>query len=799
MNKFIFVLVLFSILSFGAGKADLSLSTTPDCRYVNGKIAAWVYDLGLDPQSAEGKLMAELISYIPHMPEISNQLTDKQKFRGDYGLTLWRRAVGFLMKIWFQGQDATHSAEAAGRTATAAFGGVGQNFAEQFGVSEGATFTNAYPYTIKGQYGSFDAPIIYMKDGKPTVKHTQFVDNHLWTMTHEGALADWNHRFTEMMIKQNPELSLMVLFGGASRDVTAGFVNTLEGGYVGTRTSKQQMKDIQVPEMKLMYAGGNNEFPVPVGKEGQDLYAEFLNREMDYQKKEDQEAAKKAMEDNLDWFMERMVFSKGGPYGNGLLHPGQIGGFDIDKRMRVNGQQTISMKGLKFGDGTEIDRHILISQLPHPTALSRLRNIAKASEKVQNALRALDKYLEDGWHVTPDPGRVNHNEAGDPYKFGNSEIGPEFYDFGAPKNRMVHQSLASRMKDRPWGIIFGTRERAKFDESSIMAARKSTPSETLDPLEVWVNTSGLPGNVGTTDRGPGAKWAKLMKEGINLKEIAKPKPGKNWEKDGIDAFNVKSHPKEVADFGHFRGTFNKPRVFVLADPRGYDDIGTSRALTGARGQHLHGIMEDVGVGENYLVLKTVPFAMDGATDAEWNNVLKNTEGYRENVIRDLFKEHKPEVVVADGPKAKAELQRILGPDAKVVVLQRGQTEDYGIIPGGQSIAKELGSTAKVTGKMRDIPRNHLPYRTRVWEGRGGDHIFTSNDKYKGQAFASVVPEYATNQKVTLPPHVQEMVNKQIKQLQDYGLRLPGESIPDFLARRAQEEQELNPKNAAGAN
>ena len=77
------------------------------------------------------------------------------------------------VKILFMGQDGTHIAEAAGRPATAGFGGRAQDFANYFGVNEGAAFINACSFTIKGQYGVYNTPYIYTKNGKISYRNTR--------------------------------------------------------------------------------------------------------------------------------------------------------------------------------------------------------------------------------------------------------------------------------------------------------------------------------------------------------------------------------------------------------------------------------------------------------------------------------------------------------------------------------------------------------------------------------------------------------------------------------------------------
>src|SRR5690606_32421406 len=112
-------------------------------------------------------------------------------------------------------------------------------------------------------------------------------------------------------------------------------------------------------------------------------------------------------------------------------------------------------------------------------------------------------------------------------------------------------------------------------------------------------------------------------------------------------------------FGTHRGNFETAKALILADPHGVDDWLTSRALTGARGQYLHGLMEDLGFGEDYLVLKTVPFGMDGASREDWEFVRKQTEKYREALIAKALENDKIEILFVDGPVAKEEMERIL--------------------------------------------------------------------------------------------------------------------------------------------
>jgi len=107
---------------------DRSISSVTDLN------AAWAYDPGPDPNTAMGRELIEIVASQPYMPGISLEMTGSQKFRPAFGPTLWRMIQApNSIKILFLGQDGTHIAEAAGRTATAGFGGRAQDMAAHFG------------------------------------------------------------------------------------------------------------------------------------------------------------------------------------------------------------------------------------------------------------------------------------------------------------------------------------------------------------------------------------------------------------------------------------------------------------------------------------------------------------------------------------------------------------------------------------------------------------------------------------------------------------------------------------------
>lgn len=848
MKKIIslFLLVLTGCQSannFGAPSRNPSSNTAPE---------PWSYEAGPEA-TAMGKELIALNARIPNMPQLSVDVMGEQKFRPAFGPISWRMLQQpNSVKILFIGQDGTHVAEAAGRPATAGFGGRAQDLANFFGVDYSAAFINTYAFTIRGQYGAFDTPYIVNTAQGQKVSFGGYTDNELWLMTHgaDSPLNKWRNDLIEWIIRNNPEsLKLIVLFGGAARDAVSSFVVS-RGGAVGTRLSEDALKNIKVPETKLVYAGGNNEFPVPLDKEGNDIYPKLLGRTPDYAGKkseEEQKAAMKNLEDNLSRGVQEMVFTGGGLHGSGLLHPAQLGGYDLDK-ISVNGQNTISLRGLKLANGSTIENDILVVDLPHPTALTNkkmdyekwlkahadwLKNPngkpePKKPETPEEAVRkstiVLQPYRENGWRIPSDNGQENRFDARLEYRYGRGYIGPEYYDFGTPNNRMV--SVSDAVRHSPPVIILGTRERAPFDETKLSEMSTALPAEPFPADELYVARPRTPKLRDLFDRGPGENYAKLMKQSLDVRLVGAAKPhvlkdpevakatgySKNdviRAKFGSDAYNIKTDPEKVGDFGHYRGTFSRPRIVILADPDGVDDVLTSRALTGARGQYLHRLMKDIGVDDQYLVFKTVPFGMDGATEAEWRIVLEQTKEYRDRILGKVLSEERPIVAIADGAYARLELERIaklIKPSLTILNIQRvGAGNNSGIIAVGGELKKmKEFKTAVISGGMANIPRSHLAYYSRVWEGTSGDRVVDALSKpgltirkeqggkttfvpvhasyFKGLGFAVVAPNWAIEQKAG---HLKTELNDIYKlksQMCNAGLRMPREKIPDFLQR-----------------
>lgn len=741
-----------------------------------------LYDPGPDPNSLMGRELIDLVADIPNMPQLSLNIMANQKFRPAYGPVYWRmRHEPNSVKILFIGQDATHVAEAANRTATAGFGGRAQDLAAYFGVDVGAAFINSSAYTINGQMSAFQTPFILNQNGKEIVKFGNYTDNELWLMMQhpESDWTKWRNKYIDWIIRNNKDsLQMIVTFGGSARDSVAGFIES-KGGLVGT-AFQNQIADIQIPETALKYAGGNNEFPIVLDRSGKDLYEKMLGRKPDYKDLKTQEEVIRKFTEKYPQLKDEMVFTRGGPLKNGILHPAQLGGHDFEE-IYIDGKKTRSLKGLPLSDGTKIKQDLLVLELPHPTFLSN-KTPPEASKLVAQKLKVIQEYVKNGFKIEPDPGMENNFAKGESYRYRRSDLPLAHYTQGTPASRMVAVSSASRMRGKNHVIVFGTREVADFDPKTIDKMTEALPSTEFSSQELFTARPRTEEMRYVFDRGPGDDVQKIINKTLNMDDIFKPKSGKSLSKDGIDALNVKIS-KDHMDYAHYRGSWNNPEVIIISDPHGYDDLITSRAMTGERGQYLQGLMNDMGVADNYLVLRTVPFGMDGATNEEWAITLKNTQEYREQLLKKALEGNKPKLIIADGPKAQEEVARLIkGSSIPIVNIERKRDHAKDMKDASVAISKYY-SEAKISGGMANIPRSHLPYEARIWEGTSGDRVISAVGKFRGIAFAEVAPAWAWKQKMTAPKKgMVELGSIEKKVLEDNGLPLPGETMPEYLKR-----------------
>lgn len=742
-----------------------------------GSFPIWAYDSGPNPKTALGNELIDIHAALPYFPGLSTAIFGDQMFRPAFGPVLWRMLQEpNSVKILFIGQDATHIAEAAGRTATAGFGGRAQDLAKYFGVGSSAAFINTFPYTIRWQYSFFDTPIISTSSGSQKLSYGSFTSNQVWLLSQDvdSPIVKWRNQLISWIIKNNKKsLKMIVLFGGAARDTMGSFV-VAHGGSVGSRYNEADLAKLKIPEFKAQYSGGNTQAASVLTPDGRDLYREFSGQEPNYEDENKMNELRGKFQQEFNaapaQWTQRMVFSGGGIGGSGVLHPAQLGGYDVNRKMAIRGKTTISLKGLKLGDGTVIDTDLLVTQLPHPTALTGMSD-SDASAAVKNGIKPLEPYTRSGWKIEPDSGFVSSFAEGKDYRYARAGMGTEYYDFGAPNSRMVNVSLASRLSSNV--IVFGSRDKIRFDQEAIKAMSYAEPSVYPPNSEVWLtkpNSTDGTKNPGpknrrfTFDPGPPEEFAKVMKTTLPTDE------------------NFKKKRADQGDYAHYRGTFKNPRVLIVADPDGFDDLVTARALTGARGQYLQSLLDGMGVGDNYLVIKTAPYAHD----LDWQETFNLTKPYREALLKKIISTNKPELILTDGKFAKAEADRILGSEGITIVnIERsGAGNTSGISQALTQIKRVNGfSRASFSGKLTDIPRSHLTYYSRAWEGTSGDRVIASLDpKYAGKAYAFVAPRWAYQQKYSMTGSDVAGCEKLFRKSVQAKIRLGGEPLGKMVDR-----------------
>ncbi len=873
---FTLLLILFSFRSF----AQFENNNHDDFAnaYQEARPNPWDYDF--IPDTPEGKKLIDLYSNMPYFPAISEQIMREtfkyrngrwssyatQKFRPAFGPVPFR--VPKRMKMLFIGQDATHAAEWAMSPGTAGFGGRAHSFASYWNVYYSAGFTNAYTYTIKGQYSSRGAPFVL--DGKITNTASGYMDelgsymksvtpNDVWavSMDQDSPLVKWRNKFYGELIEQHIEndLKVVFLFGQAAGDAMGSLLES-SNAKVGSQF-EDMMDRVQVPEFYTVAAGGNNEAPVLYNKDGGDLYQSLSKERLSYSGGASSKVHK-ILEENHDKALDNMVFSQAGPYKNGLLYHAQIGGYDMDK-IYIDGSKkpTRNLKGFILPSGKKIEKDLFVIVLPHPTYLTNVKNGAFADHvfrtlrmkysgpeynKYGKAMETLDRisdkskaskirnegfragdekvdslfqadlkhirHLADPEHPFIEPDfewdgtkKVSDFDNKKLFSYDREEIDPSYYDYGAPYNRMMNESTAKRGRHSQMTInskrgksrgaqiiVAGSRDLPKYDYAAMDEMLAHEPNQKLNPYDIFLTrTREIPERY-QYDRGPTPPYDFLFKN-LDRDKIYEAKPGKSWSKDGIDAFYIRTHPKEIGDYAHYRGSFKNPKVIILTDPDGFDGMLTSVAQSGTRGQYLQGLMNDMGVDENYLVVPTVPYGMDGASEGDWQHTIEATKKWREDIFKQLLKDYNLDVIIADGKYAQEELNRIIDPlmQSKVINIEKqGLANGSGIKEAAKSIREKIGGEYKsffARGKMDNIPKSHFTYRARTWFGTSGDRVLPSLGYEEGIAFQAVVPNWVVDQKPFLDNFTQKQIDMTLKKMNDLGFAKPDEAIPEYLKRR----------------
>ncbi len=783
--KLIVIAILFSVSAF-AQEIYTTIDSIPDVN--DPEIKELIEILNSHPNTPLGSTLLDVLA---------PSYKDGQKFRPDWGNMAIR---GLLCKNCIQilaiGQDATHIAEFANRPGIAGFGGRVHDMASHFGVFEQIFFTNLFTNTISGQYGSRSTPVIEVKeDGRKFFTNLSVTENRLWSLAHDSPYSEFRNKLLAWVMKRNQDsLKMVLMLGQAGKDAGGSFYEYI-GGKIDGYISDEDARRYLVPEFEMVGAGGNNEAAIPLTKDGKSLYSVLHKmhrgrwKEFSMKNSSDVKLAQQLLKDHWKDALDLVAINYSGPMNNGIMRAEQLGGFNWESA------ESRRLKGMRIPDGkggSFAAPDVLFLDSPHPTYLSIVKTDGGDPSKIVNEGLVADakSWVRKGWKAPrAEKGGKSNFERGKPYQYGRASVPLSHGDLGTPDIRLTPVSSAVRFDQSV--IIGGERDKNIFGSNG-----KSELKRILDRMKKDDRHDALPNNwMVRTGRPLYDEWKYEFDQGLPAdveRVFRRYLPDASEDSTETREIFSQTH-RDTGYFGHYRGTLDDPEVFVLADPHGWDDIMTSRALTGERGQYLHGIFRDLGIDDKYFVLKTLPVGMDGASEAEWNDALYATRTYREKVIEKVLETTRPKVFVADGEYAAKELERILDElevkSPKIVTIERGNSASSGIKSGGSALKSKLGSRYRrrnISGDRADIPRSHLTFVARVWEGTSGDRVISGRGKYQGKAFAAVAPNWAAKFEGEFSRSEERGWERVLAEHEEMGFRSPEESVAQYFERRRQE-------------
>lgn len=725
----------------------LSLSLAAQVQLINDvdqmvhPTLAWAYDNGIDPNTEMGKELLDLLAEYPDAAKFALEFLGQKKLRVPWGINTFRGLLApNSIKVLFMGQEGVHQSEASTRPGGSGFGLRVQAIAWQLGVWFGAATTNSFMNTIYGQYATYNTPYLEIENGKVTVRTANMVNNNFWLFSHadNSPIAEFRNKFLDWIIRNNREsLKLIVTMGGGAADGMAGFLKS-KGAEINSQIPEEKSKQILAIRTKIVRAGGNNEFAVPLDHDGNDLYKKVLGDDKpDYRDQAVRDKAVELFSKNIHKYLKDVSLIGGGLNGSGLVTTAQLRGYDYGS-MKINGKRTRNLNGLPLSDGTKMG-DLAILDIPHPSALARPNRIRSAGKILTKRFKLLKpyRYFLDG--IVEEGMRSSFFEDGK-MVFNKQAIPHSHYDFMTPGIFTLGSGQATRPNKYSIGI--GSRSHVRISKDIEKERLFARPNEYPAKGQIYTNRASKGEARYHFDRGPGAELAQKMIQALDEKKIFAKKKGMSWSKDGIAAYYTSTHP-DVKFFGSYRGDLHRPKAVIFADPAGYDDVLTKKALTGARGQYLHGMLQDLGYNHDYAVFKTVPFGMDQASSSDWEYVLEHTEAYRDIMYRHLI-DAKPEVIFTDGKYASRELQRIAGElEIPVFNIERLESRpSHGIAKVMKEISSEFSN---YKAHAENIPVMHMPLFMRLWWGTTGDRVWPVDTRERGKLFVTQVPYWAASQ------------------------------------------------------
>ena len=200
----------------------------------------------------------------------------------------------------------------------------------------------------------------------------------------------------------------------------------------------------------------------------------------------------------------------------------------------------------------------------------------------------------------------------------------------------------------------------------------------------------------------------------------------------------------------YRGDLNSPTVLVLADQSSHTDMFSGRAMTGAQGQYLQSMLNQLKTWKTYLILRNLPVDTLDLSTSKRSQIAtdSNVVEARNKLIASLS--IKPELIITVGPISKDVASTMQAyPSTKIIHLKnltyKNMIQEYKKLKSNSSL---FYGTAKKELAM--IPRQDLPMHTRWWMGTSGDRAarayIKKEKRFDNNHYSVVAPSWVSKYK-----------------------------------------------------
>ena len=245
------------------------------------------------------------------------------------------------------------------------------------------------------------------------------------------------------------------------------------------------------------------------------------------------------------------------------------------------------------------------------------------------------------------------------------------------------------------------------------------------------------------DPGPPSSWATLFSQAP------------------LDSYVHHPSRRFRTEFGpvFYRGRLDgSARILIIGQDPSTDEILAQRALVGASGQRVQGLLQKLGIGRAYIMLNTFLYGIYGQFDATMQAISAAAPvlTYRNSLFDQVIATSPVEIVIAFGKGAHTAFD--LWPDGSHLPIFRlhHPSARSGLQANwNQNLPQLLQAVTPEPGAVQDatpyganflpedhaaIPRIDLPFGVPAWHGTGGTHskrsqrtgiVWTQNGRFGG--------------------------------------------------------------------